>query len=78
GTFGFDSGASVTNAAGAAIRVANSTASLGYAGSINQSTPGSAAIDVSGHSAGTMSFNDATIVATGGNGLRFNDADGTY
>ncbi|RSU75665.1 S-layer family protein [Sphingomonas koreensis] len=78
GTFTFGSGTSVTNAAGAAISIGNSTAGVTYSGVISQSTPGVAAVDVSAHSTGALNFTGATIAATGGTGLTFNNADGSY
>ena len=78
GNFTFGSGTSVTNAAGTDLYVSNSTASLTYTGSISQSQAGLAAIDIGTHSGGTIDFTGATLNVTGGTGLSFFDADGTY
>ncbi|WP_431470554.1 hypothetical protein [Sphingosinithalassobacter sp. LHW66-3] len=75
GSFTFGN-ASISDAAAAAVEVRNSTASLSYAGTIGQA--GGAAIDVSAHATGTLDFSGATLTATGGSGLAFSDADGSY
>ncbi|MEP9360242.1 right-handed parallel beta-helix repeat-containing protein [Sphingomonas sp. KR3-1] len=78
GTFAFGSGTSITDAAGADLFVSNSTANVTYAGQINQSLAGLAALDLGTHSGGTIDFTGATFNVTGGTGLSFFDADGTY
>ncbi|MBB4098239.1 right-handed parallel beta-helix repeat-containing protein [Sphingomonas kyeonggiensis] len=78
GNFSFGAGTSIANASGAAFSVSSSTANVSYAGSITQSAFGTTALDVAAHSAGTLDFTGATFNVTGGNGLSFNDADGTY
>jgi len=78
GTFTFGAGTSITDAAGADLFVANSTANVTYAGQINQSQALLAALDIGTHSGGTIDFTGATFNITGGTGLSFFDADGTY
>ncbi len=78
GTFTFGAGTSVTDAAGAGLFVSNSTANLTYAGSISQSLAGLVAVDIGTHSGGTIDFTGATFNITGGTGISFFDADGTY
>ncbi|MBB4838562.1 hypothetical protein HNP52_001631 [Sphingomonas kyeonggiensis] len=78
GTFTFGSGTSVTNAAGAGLFVSNSTANLTYSGQISQSLAALAAVDIGTHSGGTIDFTGATFNITGGTGISFFDADGTY
>ncbi|WHU04196.1 right-handed parallel beta-helix repeat-containing protein [Sphingomonas sp. NIBR02145] len=78
GTFTFGSGTSVTNAAGAGLFVSNSAANLTYSGQISQSLAALAAVDIGTHSGGTIDFTGATFNITGGTGISFFDADGTY
>jgi mucin-19 len=78
GTFTFGAGTSVTDAAGAGLFVSNSTANLTYAGSISQSLAALVAVDIGTHSGGTLDFTGATFNITGGTGISFFDADGTY
>jgi len=78
GSFTFGTGTSVTNAAGAALFVSNSTANLTYSGTIGQSLAALVAVDIGTHSGGTIDFTGATFNVTGGTGLSFFDADGTY
>ncbi|MFS2108851.1 hypothetical protein ACCC88_04125 [Sphingomonas sp. Sphisp140] len=78
GSFTFGTGTSVTNAAGAALFVSNSTSNLTYSGTIGQSLAALVAVDIGTHSGGTIDFTGATFNVTGGTGLSFFDADGTY
>jgi hypothetical protein len=76
GTFAFSTGASIVNGSGQDILVDNSTASLQYSGSA--STNSGALLQVNNHLTGTLQFDTGTLSATGGTGLQFNNADGTY
>ena len=63
-------------AAGAPVHVSGGTASLTFGGGITQAAT-NALVSVLGAHSGTLSFT-GTLSATGGTGLQFNDADGTY
>ncbi|MBO9622562.1 MAG: hypothetical protein J7500_07600 [Sphingomonas sp.] len=78
GSFSFNAGTSITNPSGTAISIADSTASLSYAGSITHSSAGNAAISVVNHAGGTLNFQSASFSVTGGTGLAFANSDGTY
>ena len=75
GTFTY--GGSITGGAGgAAISVAGGSASVTFSGNVSQA--GNAALlSVSGGHTGTLTFT-GTVSATGGTGLQFDNADGTY
>ncbi|MDR3406765.1 MAG: inverse autotransporter beta domain-containing protein [Chthoniobacter sp.] len=76
GAFTFGIGTSITNGNGQDILIDNSTASLTYSG--NASANAGTLLQVNNHSTGTVQFDTGTLSATGGNGLQFNNADGTY
>jgi len=78
GSFTFGAGTAITNPSGPAFSIANSTAGVTYLGTLSQSNAGVLALAVSTHSGGTLDFTGATLNVTGGFGLAFNDADGTY
>jgi hypothetical protein len=69
-------GGSMTNVTAQSFLVAGGTVSTTYSGNITQADT-SALIDVQGHN-GTLTFNSGTLSATAGNGISFNNADGTY
>jgi Bacterial Ig domain len=76
GTLQLGSGA-LSGATGTTFNVSGGTATITYSGNITQGTAGQAMISISGHSAGTITF-DGSLSATNGTGLQFNNADGTY
>ncbi|MDV3455630.1 hypothetical protein RZN05_01435 [Sphingomonas sp. HF-S4] len=78
GTFAFGTGTSVTSPSGTGISVQNSTAGIAYSGNLTYATAGQFAIQVAGHSGGTITFQTGTINATNGSGAQFDNADGTY
>ena len=78
GSFAFGSNTTITNPFGPAFAIFNSTAGVIYLGTVNQADATSLALSVSTHSTGTLDFSGATLNVTGGHGLTFNDADGTY
>ncbi|MCX7427887.1 MAG: hypothetical protein NTW96_19945 [Planctomycetia bacterium] len=81
GTFTFTS-TTVEDTGGAAFNLNGGTAAVTFTGKITQGA-NAAAVAVTGHKTGTVTFNEATtdegvIEATNGTGLRFDDADGVY
>ena len=77
-TFDFDTASSITNPTGTAFNLNGGTASITYSGSIAQANNASTVNVTGGHSTGTVTFQTGTLSATNGNGLQFNNADGTY
>lgn len=77
GTFTFTD-TDITSPTGRAVDISDSTANVtfGAASSITQAN-NSDTVRVINHSGGTVAFN-GSINATNGNGLQFNNADGTY
>ncbi len=76
GTFSFGAGTSVTNGAIANFVLQNSDANVTYLGSLTQGL-NTDNFAVFGQSGGVLDFSQATISATAGIGLYFEDADGT-
>lgn len=76
GSFGMTA-MDVRDTGGAALRISGGTASLDYAGALAQDGPGSLLVVDGGHT-GAVDFTGATLSATDGDGLQFDDADGTY
>ncbi|KAI9135300.1 hypothetical protein ON05_020060 [Acaryochloris sp. CCMEE 5410] len=77
-TFDFDTASSITNPTGTAFNLNGGTASITYSGSIAQANNASTVNVTGGHSTGTVTFQTGMLSATNGNGLQFNNADGTY
>ncbi|TFI58329.1 hypothetical protein E2493_10095 [Sphingomonas parva] len=77
GTFSFLSNTAITSPTGAAFNIDNSTAAVTFNGNITQAN-NAAMVNVNAHSGATLSFQQGTLNATGGTGLQFNNADGTY
>ena len=78
GTFDFDSATSVTDSGASAFGVNGGAAGITYSGTIAQAGNVSA-VNVQGGHSGTVTFNaGSTIEATNGDGLQFDNADGTY
>ena len=75
GDYVFDN-AVITDTVGVAVLLGGAI-NLDYAGDITSGAGASATIATVGHG-GTASFHDGTIDITGGDGLQFLDADGTY
>ncbi|ULH17530.1 hypothetical protein MF271_20985 (plasmid) [Deinococcus sp. KNUC1210] len=69
-------GGSISGAAGAAFSVSGGSVNVVENGTITQAN-NAALVDVSGTHTGTLTFG-STLSATGGTGLQFSDADGTY
>lgn len=78
GSFSFGAGTSITSPSGIGINIADSTGAFTYLGGLTYATAGQAAISVTNHSGGAISFQNGTLSATNGTGVRFNNADGTY
>ncbi|MCX8476020.1 MAG: hypothetical protein MT490_09515, partial [Sphingomonas sp.] len=68
--------ASITDNVGMAVLLGDAV-NLDYAGDITSGPASNVTVGVISHT-GTVSFHDGTIDATGGAGLQFIDADGTY
>lgn len=79
GTFNFSSGTSITNPADTAFEIGGTSnnCTVNYNGSISQHMNFST-IAISNHTSGTVTFQTGAINATNGNGLQFNEADGSY
>jgi hypothetical protein len=75
-TFALGSG-SLSGASSDAFRVVGS-GSFSYSGNVSQANSGAALVSVSGGHNGTLTFDTGTLSATGGSGLQFDNADGTY
>ena len=80
GTFSFGTGTAITTPTGIAFNIGGTacTAGVTYSGSITYATASTAAISISTHSTGTVTFQTGTLNITNGTGLQFSDADGTY
>jgi hypothetical protein len=76
-TFDLGSG-SLSGATSDAFKVVGGTGSFSYSGSVSQASSGAALVGVSGGHTGTLTFGTGTLSATGGTGLQFDNADGTY
>ena len=61
----------------AALRIAGGTASVAYAGVLDQDGPASLLVVNGGHS-GVVDFANGVLTATNGDGLQFDNADGSY
>ncbi|HJQ22842.1 MAG TPA: Ig-like domain-containing protein, partial [Blastocatellia bacterium] len=80
GTLGVTAGGtglSGSAASSAAININGGSISLSYAGNVSKSNTGSLLSVTGGHATGTLSFS-GTLSASAGNGLQFDNADGTY
>jgi hypothetical protein len=80
GTMGITSGgAGLTGSAVSsnAIGISGGSVSFTYPGNVTKSSLGSL-LNVSGGHTGTLTFNTSTLSATAGDGLQFNNADGSY
>jgi hypothetical protein len=78
GTFTFGTGTSITNPSGICFAVDGGTASSTYSGNITQENNSAMVSITGGHSTGTVTFQTGTLGATNGQGLQFDNADGTY
>ena len=76
GTFFFGAGTSVTDGAVANFVLQNSDADVTYLGSLSQSLNTDNFV-VAGQTGGVLDFSQATVSASAGTGLLFEDADGT-
>ncbi|HBB88705.1 MAG TPA: hypothetical protein DC047_13930 [Blastocatellia bacterium] len=80
GTLGITSGGTgLTGSAASsnAINISGGTVGFTYPGNVTKASLGSL-LNVSGGHTGTLIFNTGTLSATAGDGLQFNNADGTY
>ena len=72
------SGGTITGGAGAAFLVSGGTVGGTIASAISQATAAQPTVLINGgHATGTLTFSN-TVNATNGNGLQFDNADGTY
>ena len=71
-------GFSGSAAASAAINVSGGSVGFTYTGNVTKANAGSLVSISGGHSTGTIAFTTGTLSATSGDGLQFNNADGTY
>ena len=71
------SGFSGSAAASAAVNVSGGTVAFTYNGNVTKANAGALVSISNGHSAGTIAFS-ATLNASSGTGLQFDNADGTY
>jgi hypothetical protein len=81
GTFSFGTGTTITNPTGTAFKVFNGRANVTYSGNITKNNAGTMVEIGGGHNTGTVTFQTGTLSATtasAGNGLQFDNADGTY
>ena len=76
-TVTFDNLSSIANSGGAAFQVQGGSTDVSFQGTISQGSTG-AAVSVDGSHDGSLAFNQASVSATQGTGLRFQDADGDY
>ncbi len=77
GSFSFGADTTIVSPGGIAVDIQDSTASVGYAGTISYGSAGLAAINVVNHSGGTLDFTGLIDITTG-TGINFDNADGTY
>jgi hypothetical protein len=78
GSIVMNGGTLAGNATGRTFHVNGGTVSATYKGEITQSNSADMILINGGHNTGTVTFDTGTLSATGGTGLQFNDADGTY
>ncbi|MEM9733396.1 MAG: inverse autotransporter beta domain-containing protein [Pseudomonadota bacterium] len=79
GMFAFGDSTSINNPALGGLNVVGGTANVDFGGSITNARAGMAAVRIAGAHTGTVNFGSASsITDTGGLGLFFSDADGTY
>jgi hypothetical protein len=71
-------GFSNSAASSAAVNVNGGTVGFTYNGNVSKTNAGSLVSISNGHSANTIAFTTGTLSATAGDGLQFNNADGTY
>jgi hypothetical protein len=69
--------AAITSPSGIAIAITGGSADLNYSGNVTQANAQSL-LSVSGGHTGDVTFPSGTLSATNGNGLQFDNADGTY
>ncbi|MGE3397434.1 MAG: beta strand repeat-containing protein, partial [Sphingomonas sp.] len=77
GTFTFAAGTSITSPTGNGFDLRDSSANVTYAGTLTYGAA-AAAVNVLNHVTGTLSFTGALLSSSGGTGLVFDNADGTY
>src|SRR5204863_9680253 len=80
GTLGVNSvgtGLSGSAASSPAISISGGSVSLTYTGNVTKANAGSL-VNVSGGHTGTLTFSTGTLNATAGDGLQFDNADGSY
>lgn len=81
GTLGITSsgtGISGTSDGSAAVSVSGGSVGFTYDGGVSKSNNGALVSVSGGHAAGTLAFQTTALGATGGTGLQFDNADGTY
>lgn len=71
-------GGTLTGALGPTFNISGGSAAVTYSGSINQATALASMVTISGGNTGTVTFNTGTLSGSNGDGLQFDNADGTY
>lgn len=71
-------GGALSGASSTAFGVVGGTVSFTYSGNVTQASNAPLVQVTGGHSTGTITFQTGTLSATNGNGLQFDNADGTY
>ena len=71
-------GGTASGITGNVVNIDGGSVSMTYSGGLSQSNNASLVNVTGGHNGGILTFNTGALSATGGNGLRFNNADGTY
>ena len=69
--------AAITSPSGIAIAIAGGSADLNFSGNVTQAS-NAALLSVAGGHNGDVAFSAGTLNASNGNGLQFDNADGTY
>ncbi len=78
GVTGVGTGFSNSAAGSPAVNVAGGTVGFTYSGNVSKTNTGALVSISGGHATGTITFQTGTLSATGGTGLQFDNADGTY
>ncbi len=71
-------GGTLISSSSDAFIVSGGSVNATYKGDLTANTAGAEAIFVDGGHTGTLTFNTGTVTSNGGNGMNFNNADGTY
>ena len=71
-------GGTITGGTDSVFVVRGGTVTVDWSGSMSQANGAPLVAVAGGHGSGTLTFATGTLSATGGSGLQFSDADGTY